>query len=206
MKEALLSHVVAPIVLHNELITSAYRVTWRVSENLIDEAWAKIHDHRQRCDAAISGVPGVCFFVSAITGVFSKPTRKCQTPKAIYPAISYWLVSNRECELDKREIVECFEIATFGAEVKRVEGRFGRTPHGVTEEKSAGLFITVKDYPSFGYVYNKMCDANGSSEQLISKIVVKEMNEVPNLIPDLVRAIPELHHAGLPITLTVCKR
>lgn len=98
-KLALLDHLIQPWIL-NRRLAMALRVTWRDTDSL-DEAWKNIVAYRERCDSIVGNLPQVDFYVSCLTGVYTKCGTKGANAFAqpIYPGIGYW-IANKEGTLE----------------------------------------------------------------------------------------------------------
>lgn len=69
-----------------------FRAIWRIKdETKLKHAWDSLVRHRQSIDQVVQSVEGIAFYISSITGVFSKPSHKGEVPQEIYPAVAYWL-------------------------------------------------------------------------------------------------------------------
>ena len=175
IKKALARVLVLPMVQKKACSVLAFRVLWRdAATDKLKESWQRIVEYRIQCDQAMCQVASLKFFVSAVTGVFTK-ARSVQTSATnIFPAISYWLVLEDAnfCEGPLfRQLTDMFS----GASVKYI-----LTQHTVSgtalplDSFAAPLYVTLKDFKN-SYVRSKVDESAqlcGTQDAAISKLVV----------------------------------
>ena len=111
LKEALRREIVTPVIARCDQVL-AFRVVWReTDETALDAAWDAVALQRRKCDAVVRAHPDTEFFVSSITGIFTKGAVKGFKPRSIFPAVSYWMVTTPGINEDMRAQVgihHCF--------------------------------------------------------------------------------------------------
>ncbi len=149
-RDAIKCHLVDPVITINCKIV-ACRVVWRGTNT--DTNWKNIVAYRDRCDSVLERVFGVDMYVSAITGMSNRPPKKSNLARMVYPAVGYWVVSER----DKLETV----VATLQgmlqqeADVRYMSSLGQTTP----EEVASCLCATMKDH-SGGFVRRKIQESH----------------------------------------------
>ena len=154
LKEALTREFVTPVIQHGDQ-PFAFRVVWRQTDDEpLEAAWDAIAIQRQRCDAVLRAQPNVEFFVSAVTGVFTKSATKGIKPRAVLPAVSYWVVmvpcanSHDDNALPWRLTSQLHGVCA-DAECKAitVQTRRSSSSEGAANI-SAPLYVALKDHRS----------------------------------------------------------
>lgn len=138
-----------------------FRVVWRASKEARDQVWRSILAYRTQCDERIKTLPGVGFFVSAITGVTTRSPKPALP--VVSPAISYWIVLKAGFIDDKlgREMIKNVQIYYQGqAEVKVLQ-----EPPLVSSlaAMNVSLCTVMKDQAN-GYVRKKITECLSQSQ------------------------------------------
>ncbi len=184
MKGALLENLIEPIV-ERHCVVYAYRIIWRhEDERLVGPSWNRIVPQRLECDQIVKAREGVSFFISSITAVFNKANKKgASRPKLIFPAISYWVVSDAD-NFDHDGLMQALETVCYDAQIKHLTSL--SLPLRLKEDMGASLCIALKDHNG-GFIKQKI-DASASAcygsystpystmPEPPSKIVVKDSN------------------------------
>jgi len=159
IKDSLAEHLVIPTV-SSSCAIYACRMVWRNdNEEENDANWLDIVSKRLHIDSIIRALPGIGYFVSAITAIFNKPSRKGDVPKFIYPAVAYWIVSAGGT-LAQQQLWGALQTACPNAEV-RLLGR--SAPLESQQAASSALHIVLKDHNS-GYVRQRLVSSTAASE------------------------------------------
>ena len=157
LKTALSRDLVTPVVCRGDL-ARAFRVVWReASYDSLEAAWHTIALQRRKCDAVVRAHPGVEFFVSSITGMFTKGSSKGYKPRAVFPAISYWMVTSPDGDDggDSRAEVMCrLREVCARVEIKPITAQRRPVPDSVADI-SAPLYVVLKDHNS-GYIRRRL--------------------------------------------------
>ena len=132
----------------NNQAAIAFRIVWRDNE---ENVWQNIQTHRMMYDTIIQNMPGVLYFVSAVTGVLTKYGPKPIRTK-VYPALAYWAVLENEF-YNGYEMMKSLQ----GAAMERVEAKLLNEPPvmKVAEKQHNTLCIVLKDHGE-GYVQGRM--------------------------------------------------
>ncbi|KAK2175461.1 hypothetical protein NP493_730g01023 [Ridgeia piscesae] len=160
LKTALVDLLVRPHVFALGHRVLAFRVLWRVPDDDLAAAWRGIVGSRRRSDDIIrrTGLASgnVSFFVSAVTGVFTKgkgSIKYGEGPRTVYPAISYWVVIGGESESDdtvtEQELFHQLSHANPTAIIKYIvtaQTEMPRTAPLSLDALAAPLFVTLKDH------------------------------------------------------------
>ena len=196
LKEALCREIVLPVVANGDQIL-AFRVVWRETETSREAAWESIVQQRRRCDAVVRAHHGVEFFVSSITGVFTKGNAKGLKPGAIFPAVSYWMVTVSGVDDD----MMCLQVKSRMCSVyphvniKAIKTLASRSSDVVTCF-SGSLYVVLKDHRS-SYIRRRVdrsLDSLGDDTEAVapSRIAVlansKYRDHVMNAAPTLKRS------------------
>lgn len=142
-KEALQQFLLQPVsmmLIGSQVV--ACRLIWRVTGEDATHAWGQIAANRQACDAAIRDINGVAFFVSSVTGVFNKPSRKGMLLQHIYPALAYWVI-HRDPLFPVNQVLSRLSAVAVGQPEVRV---IGSTSHTQYNSMSSSLFAVLKDH------------------------------------------------------------
>ena len=142
---AVTSQLLEPVLSAGDHVT-AFRVTWRMSGEQLDAAWRTIITLRERLDAAVLRAPGVQFFVSSISGVYTKGP-KGFTPTDIFPAINYWMVSDGCQDNDPVMTLMSLQRVVPDAAVKQIHVSRRRTASELVLLR-APLLVVFKDHNS----------------------------------------------------------
>lgn len=79
-RQALHDTLVLPLVARQDVKVEGFRIAWRHSGSLPNN-WAKIVPYRNETDEVLRSYPNIGFFLSCITGVYSKGKAKAsETP------------------------------------------------------------------------------------------------------------------------------
>ena len=186
MKDALVNQLVRPHVFEASRRVLAFRVLWRVHEDDLEAAWLDVVDSRRRSDEILrrraQTAGDVSFFVSAVTGVFTKgrgSIKHGMPPGEIYPAISYWVVLGSESESDavvtEQSLFRDIGEANPTASIKYIVTV--RAAPLSLEAMAAPLFVTLKDHKD-GFTQRKVQQSArhlGLSDTAIAKLVVGDI-------------------------------
>ena len=157
IKYALVDRLVRPHVFAPGRRVLAFRVLWRVLGDEVEAAWRGIVGSRRRSDDIVrrAGLASgnVSFFVSAVTGVFTKgkgSIKHGERPGTIYPAISYWVVLDSEAASAEVELFHQLGEANPSARIKyivtvRADKQGGASLQSL-DAMAAPLFVTLKDH------------------------------------------------------------
>jgi len=154
LKTALSRELVAPVVRHGDLVF-AFRIIWRQTTESLEAAWDSVALQRRNCDGVMRAQPNIEFFVSSITGVFTKSATKGANTAPIFPAISYWVATtlstnDGECEDMYWRIIHQLQGLCADAELKPIKAQTRRFKE-VDACISASLYVVLKDHRS-GYI------------------------------------------------------
>ena len=158
LKASLSRDLVTPVVCRGDLV-QAFRVVWReTADDSLETAWHTIALQRRKCDAVVRAHPNVEFFVSSITGMFTKGSSKGFKPRAVFPAISYWMVTTPDDDDggDSRvqEVMHRLRKIFARAEIKPITAQRRPLPDAVADI-SAPLYVVLKDHNS-GYIRRRL--------------------------------------------------
>ncbi len=190
-KQAIRQHLAHPIVEQMCSIT-AFRVIWRVPGGDVDQAWKSIVAHRKACDDIIMQNQNIDFFISNITGLCNKPSRKGEAPKNIYPGVAYWVVSADN--VDHTTVLD--RITTFVREQAVVKIiHCARQSDLCIDKVSSSLFSVLKDHKS-GYVIRRMQEsqqalAHAEEIGLPSRVYLPSRSKLKTLVMGAVSALNE---------------
>ena len=154
IKREIREHLVVPVCESGDR-TRAFRVIWRVSGDDLAHAWDTIVSNRRLCDEVVARTEALQTFVSCISGVFNKAGRCRGEVKPVYPAVSYWAVSDATTADGSGEMVQRL-MATFPhVQVKEIKPFL----HGESQQSIAAncemLFVALKDHRG-GFVNEKI--------------------------------------------------
>ena len=186
MKDALVNLLVRPHVFESSRRVLAFRVLWRVHEDDLEAAWLDIVGCRRRSDEILRRrartAGDVSFFVSAVTGVFTKGRGSIKhgaPPGEIYPAISYWVVLGSESESGAVETEQSL-FRDIGAANPTASIKYIVTVRAAPlslEAMAAPLFVTMKDHKD-GFTQRKVQQSArhlGLGDTSIAKLVVGDI-------------------------------
>lgn len=200
IREGLFKYLAEPVDLRRFEVHS-FRIVWRFDEPLLDYAWIQLVQNHLVSDQVVSQVKGVCYFVSALTGIFNKPNRKGEVPRNIYPAVSYWVVARRG-DYNHLGLWKDLQTAYPSAQIKSI----GNTDLDTTEAISSALYIVLKDHNS-GYVRNRVdvsaascLKANRQGEHPLVRLVLKDRDQFET---ELLQAVSALDALRMNMTLTL---
>ncbi|KAI0239088.1 hypothetical protein LSAT2_010153 [Lamellibrachia satsuma] len=158
LKEALTRELVTPVIRLGDQ-TFAFRIVWRETSESLEAAWDAVALQRRKCDTLLRAQPNVEFFVSSITGVFTKSATRGLKPRAIFPAVSYWIVTNPNAndvnsdDIQWRISRQLHTVCT-NAEFKPIKAQMQRFSEPAAYI-SASLFVVLKDHRS-GYIRRRV--------------------------------------------------
>ena len=155
LKDALSRQIVTPVIACGDQVL-AFRVVWReTDETALETAWDAVALQRRKCDAVVRAQPNLEFYASSITGVFTKSVAKGMKPRAIFPAVSYWMVTSPDGDDgDARAVMTWLHGIYVGAEIKPITSQ-RRQSSDATASTSAPLYVVLKDHSS-GYVRRRV--------------------------------------------------
>lgn len=196
LKAALSRELVTPVVCRGDL-ARAFRIVWRETGDSLRDAWESIALQRQRCDAIVSAQANVEFYVSSITGVFTKGSSKGFTPRAVFPAISYWMVSTPDLDIGdvRAQVMRRLRDVSARAQFKPITAQ-RRVATDTVTDLSAPLYVVLKDHNS-GYIRRRLEHSMNilddvSEAHAPSRIVVmpnsKYLDHLTNAVPTLLEA------------------
>ena len=198
LKEALSRELVTPVVRRGD-VTRTFRIIWREMGDSLMAAWDSIALQRRRCDAVVRALPNVEFYVSSITGVFTKGSWKGFKPSAIFPAISYWMVTTPDVDIGdvRAQVMRRLQDVNARAQFKPITAQ-RRLPSDTVADLSAPLYVVLKDHNS-GYIHRRLEHSLNvlsdiSEAHAPSRIVVLPNSKYRN---HLTNAVSTLLHAGL---------
>ncbi len=173
-REAIDQALSIPVV-QNIMSAIGFRILWRGTDDQSREAeWRKILSHRIQCDDLVKGVPGVAFFVSAVSGVTSKRPKPALPTTS--PTVAYWVVF-RSQDVDARCVTSMMQNALRGsAELKFLQELPVKNS---VEVMNGTLCAVLKDHGS-SYVCNKMTE---SYNELKNRMPLKMSNPVRLVAP-----------------------
>ena len=189
LKNALVDLLVRPHVFSLARRVVAFRIMWRVQTEELDAAWRDIVGFRRRSDDIVRrhGKGDVSFFVSAVTGVFTKgrgSIKYGERPRTVYPAISYWVVLGGDRARDdaaERVLFRHLGSANPTASMKYIT-TVQSSDSQVTESMSldalaAPLFVSLKDH-SNNFTHRKVQESAqhlGLEDTVVAKMVVVDV-------------------------------
>ena len=167
----------------------AFRIMWRVQAEELEAAWRDIVGFRRRSDDIVRrhGEGDVSFFMSAVTGVFTKgrgSIKDGERRRTVYPAISYWVVLGGDRARDdatERVLFRHLGSANPTASIKYIT-TVQSSDSNVTESASldvlaAPLFVTLKDH-SNNFTHRKVQESAhhlGLTDTSVAKMVVVDV-------------------------------
>ncbi|KAI0239087.1 hypothetical protein LSAT2_010152 [Lamellibrachia satsuma] len=214
LKNALVAMLVRPHVFARGRRVMAFRVLWRVHGDELEAAWRDIVGFRRRSDDILRrhGASNVSFFVSAVTGVFTKgkgSIKYGEGPGAVYPAVSYWVVlssmSDSDAAATEQNLFWLLGDANPLASVKHiVTVRADKSGNNVQslETMAAPLFVTLKDHRDSFTQRKVEASARhlGLSDTVIAKLVVVD---VVGCGRQLYEVVAGLHERKLQLELDI---
>ena len=137
----------------NNYSSVCYRAVWRVRDRALDLARRTISAKRVQHDELLHNIPGVRFFISAITAVEATSQRNDET---IFPAVSYFIVYSPSDECNDEILFNRLHNEDTEADVVRINPR----RPGDGEDMARVLFNVVKDHKN-EYVNEMVRVSNG---------------------------------------------
>ncbi len=186
VKDALAGHLVAPLVEKN-CVAFAYRIVWRYTDARHEETWNDITLYRTRCDQALANFEGISFFISSISGVYTKPSVKGEAPKHVFPALAYWIITDHIHSIKQENLMHYLTQTCPGSLVKPL-GNMAHPLVGQVELCNT-LYMVVKDY-SNGFVRKKIENSvNGAVDTgPTSRVVVRDCDNFKPLLESTIGA------------------
>ena len=188
LKNALVELLVRPHVFSLERRVLAFRIMWRVQAEELEAAWRGIVGYRRRSDDIVrrcrskSDRPDVGFFVSAVSGVFTKDKGRLESgerPRVIYPAISYWVVLSADADTDAAAgcLFRLLRESNPAATIKYIVTVRSASVQQSLESVAAPLFVTLKDHND-SFTQRKVQSSAqhlGLRDAIIAKLVVVDV-------------------------------
>ena len=197
IKSAIATHLASPVLMFGDHVY-AFRVIWRVHDDILAQVWDAIVSCRHLCDQVVAKTPSLQMFVSCISGVFTnavvagtagKETRE----KPVYPAVSYWVVLDEAAVSSYGDLLSRITAVCPSAQVKRIVDRCSQTEEAIGVD-CGKLFVTLKDHNS-GFVNNKINrsllaagTANIDPQPTNAKLVLMPLSKYCQHIPAAVEA------------------
>lgn len=152
MKNVLKTHIIEPLR-QDPLKYLAFRLVWTQKEHPnVREVWGNMYQFQEQLCNELMGVPGVIFFISAITAT------RTTSSGDIHPGLAFWLVA------DPYNIQECQVFTMLRKNIYRAELKLLKYTARVVkcdEKQADSLSMVLKD-TGVGYVTQKLAEANGS--------------------------------------------
>ena len=142
----------------------AFRVAWRPDGELLDAAWRTVVERRRLCDAIVARERDIQFFVSSITGVYTRRSDGA-APERVFPAINYWVSVDgsvgwqADTHLTNRIASEVRRSAGLEAsEVKPISVRHRRPSSAAGCTLEPALLVVFKDH-NCRFIHNRIDDS-----------------------------------------------
>ena len=166
----------------------AFRLVWigKACPNL-EEVWSNIVHYQQNTDSRLQMIPGIEFFLSAVTATVTVTAGVAE--KDVKPALAYW-VGGRVDALQDAQLYISMRSNTFGATLKLMTHKTARNEH---ERQLNNLAMAVKDFGQ-GFVQSKVNSVSGGGYEPI-RLYMKEAKSP--YFDTLRQACPRLAEAGL---------
>ena len=104
IKQILSADLVTPVLAHGWKVC-AFRMTWSGRDNAsVDVVRARLVELREELDKMVQTLPGVLFFVSAITATTSRERIEGMTNYFVHPAVGYWVVYAPSVGMDQKDL------------------------------------------------------------------------------------------------------
>ncbi|CAB3999423.1 hypothetical protein AC249_AIPGENE7733 [Paramuricea clavata] len=123
----------------NNFSSVCCRAVWRVRDQALDLARLNISLKRLQLDELLHNIPGVRFFISAITAIEATTRRDRGT---VFPAISFFIVYSRSNECNEEIILDVLHNGDVEADVAPILPRQPEDGEGMARV----LFTAVKDH------------------------------------------------------------
>ena len=175
----------------------------------VEGAWNEIVLRRLMCDDVIRNLPHIDFFISSITGVFTKASSKGMGPKYIYPGISYWIAHEEGAKHptpSEMDIMRGLKNVCPEAEIKSIRWHYSEKKKEArsVDAISAPLFVVLKDH-SNSYIRHKILQSMDKlgMPTIITQTAAKLIVVNPTSLWQLQSACQRLATSGLVIDLEV---
>ena len=132
----------------------AFRLVWLPKDHKqnIDHIWSEIIAFRVQLDELVAEIPGIAFFLSAITATTTRPkVFSAGFPVKNNPGLAQWIISSDPL-FNELEFYRRVHSKGFGAHLKPLVDQPGQARKA---EMSNALFLVAKDYGE-GFVRNKV--------------------------------------------------
>ena len=208
IRRSIREQLVAPVNVCGDRVY-AFRITWRMGSELLVRAWTDIVPQRHLCDQIISRTPSLQMFVSCISGVFNKSGSCRSESRPVYPAVSYWVVTDGAGVDVGAELETRLSAACPFAQIKPITLITQRQMDDPLAAHCSRLFVVLKDHNS-GFVNRKIRRSvldTGSSD-----VTLLASNAKLNMIPHskymalFSASVPGLKARGLCIDLRIWDR
>ena len=183
----------------------SFRITWRMNSELLARAWTDIVPQRHLCDQIVSRTTSLQMFVSCISGVKDRMCRGEARP--IYPAVSYWVVTDGAGAGGGAELATRLSAACPLAQIKLITSFTQRQREDPLAAHCSRLFVVLKDHNS-GFVNQKIRSSvlDTGTHDVVALLA---SNAKLNMTPDskymalLPASVPVLKAGGLCIDLRI---
>ena len=152
LRRTIREQLVAPVNECGDPVYS-FRITWRMDSKLLARAWTDIVPQRHLCDQIVSRTTSLQMFVSCISGVKDRMCRGEARP--IYPAVSYWVVTDGAGAGGGAELATRLSAACPLAQNKLITSFTQRQRDDPLAAHCSRLFVVLKDHNS-GFVNQKI--------------------------------------------------
>ena len=118
IKQILSADLVTPVLAHGWKVC-AFRMTWSGRDNAsVDVVRARLVELREELDKMVQTLPGVLFFVSAITATSSKNRSQGVYTHFIHPGVGYWVVTDPDVGFNQQQLFTTMQLNRFRASMK----------------------------------------------------------------------------------------
>ena len=145
IKRAVTAHLLEPVLAFSHHVFP-FRIVWRVSDDLIPEAWDDIVAHREQCDRIVAETPSLQMFVLCISGVYTRSTRSETGTRPVYPVVSYWAVFLESVLDEGGEMLSRIRTACPSVQLKQITS-LTRLKYSAPTDSNP-LYVVLKDHNS----------------------------------------------------------
>ena len=205
LRRTIREHLVAPVNECGDPVYS-FRITWRMDGELLAGAWTDIVSQRHLCDQVVSRTPSLQMFVSCISGVFNKDKMCRGESRPVYPAVSYWVVTDGAGADVGAELATRLSAACPFAQIKLITSITQRQRDDPLAAHCSRLFVVLKDHNS-GFVNQKIrrsvLDTGAHDVALLTSNAKLNMMPHSKYMALLAASVPVLKAAGMCIDLRI---
>ena len=187
VRSILAKNLVGPTV-QNGWNVSAFRMGWiKQDDQGTRNLWDQIVQLRYDLDQLVQTLPGLVYFVSAVTATSSqqKTNTSSSTNVKAHPGVSYWLVSHQQ-QTDSRQLYTVMHNNRLGANLK-----LQLQPYQQSEKQYChALYNTVKD--NMEGCVRRLFDASARTLSIPLEAIVKIIVADQEATPLLTEAVSQL--------------